>query len=92
MTNSWNDSFVQTLREQIPLLPAAGELSPAVDLYDFGLDSMRSVQLLLALEEALDISIPDEMLTADAFRTVGSIWTLVQAAHPDQDPGSRESL
>lgn len=91
MTTSWNDSFVQTLREQIPLLPATGELSPAADLYDLGLDSMGSVQLLLALEEALDISIPDELLTADSFRTVGNIWTLVQAAHSQQDPASRGS-
>jgi acyl carrier protein len=91
MTTSWNDSFVQTLREQIPLLPPAGELPHTADLYDLGLDSMGSVQLLLALEEALDITIPDDLLTADTFRTVGNIWTLVQAAHPDQDPGSRES-
>jgi acyl carrier protein len=92
MTTLWSDFFVQTLREHVPLLPAAGELSPAADLYDLGLDSMGSVQLLFALEEALDISIPDDMLTADMFRTVGNIWTIVQAAHPDQDPGSRESL
>jgi acyl carrier protein len=89
MTTSWNDSFTQTLREQIPLLPAVGELSPTTDLYDFGLDSMRSVQLLLALEDALDISIPDDMLTADVFRTVGNVWTLVQAAHAAQDPRGR---
>jgi acyl carrier protein len=92
MTTSWNASFVLTLREHVPLLPATGELSPAADLYDLGLDSMRSIQLLLALEDALDISIPDDMLTADTFRTVGNIWTLVQAAHSGQDSGSRESL
>jgi acyl carrier protein len=90
MTVPWNDSFVQTLRAQIPHLPAADELSPATDLYDFGLDSMGSVQLLIGLEEALDIIIPDDMLTADTFRTAGSIWTLVQAVNAEQHPASRE--
>ncbi|MEU7575498.1 phosphopantetheine-binding protein [Micromonospora sp. NPDC049240] len=86
MTTTWNDSFVETLREQIPQLPATGELSPTADLYNLGLDSMGSVQLLLALEEALDITIPDELLTADSFRTVTNIWELVQAAQSDQNP------
>jgi acyl carrier protein len=92
MTTTWSDQFIHTLRQQIPLLPQEENLTPATDLYDLGLDSMRSVQLLIALEEALDISIPDEMLTADAFRTPGSIWTLLQAIGADQNPGSRDSL
>ncbi|MBF9128546.1 hypothetical protein I0C86_06015 [Plantactinospora sp. S1510] len=91
MTDLWNDTFLETLRQQLPLLPAEGELTPATNLYDLGLDSMRSVQLLIALEETLDISIPDEMLTAEAFRTPGDIWTLVQAVKAEQDPGSRDS-
>ncbi|GAB3986329.1 phosphopantetheine-binding protein [Plantactinospora veratri] len=91
MTDLWTDSFLETLRRQVPLLPAGEELTPATNLYDLGLDSMRSVQLLIALEETLDISIPDEMLTAEAFRTPGDIWALVQAVHAEQDPGSRDS-
>jgi acyl carrier protein len=84
MTATWNESFVQTLREQLPALPAEGELTPAIDLYDLGLDSLRSVQLLLALEDAWDISIPDHMLTAETFRTPGSLWTLVQTVEAQQ--------
>jgi acyl carrier protein len=91
MTATWNDTFVQALREQLPELPAEGELTPATDLYDLGLDSLRSVQLLLALEDTWDISIPDDMLTAETFRTPGSLWTLVHTLDEQQHQGSRES-
>ncbi|WP_271188824.1 phosphopantetheine-binding protein [Dactylosporangium matsuzakiense] len=91
MTATWNDSFVQALREQLPELPGEDVLTPATDLYELGLDSLRSVQLLLALEDAWDISIPDDMLTADTFRTPGSIWTLVQTVDAQQHQASRDS-
>ena len=91
MTISWNDTFVETLRQQIPSLPPADQLTPDTKLYDLGLDSLRSVQLLIALEDNFDITIPDEMLTAEAFQTPSTIWTIVQTVDAEQHAGSRET-
>jgi acyl carrier protein len=90
MTGPWNDGFVRTLREHVPQLPANGELSPTVNLYDLGLDSMHSVALLAALEDAMDLEIPDDLLTADTFRTPGDLWALVQSIEADHGTGSPE--
>ncbi len=43
------------------------------DLYLVGLTSHASVSLMLALEDAFDLELPDEMLTRDVFRSVSSM-------------------
>jgi acyl carrier protein len=46
-------------------------------LVDGGLDSLKSIRLVVDLEESLSLRIPDEFLTAAAFETVGSLWSMV---------------
>lgn len=43
------------------------------DLYDLGMTSFASVQLMLALEEAFDIEFPESMLNRKTFQSIGSI-------------------
>ncbi|MFC9931844.1 phosphopantetheine-binding protein [Streptomyces sp. NPDC127190] len=40
-----------------------------VSLADLGFDSLRTVKLLVAVENAFDIELPQEQITADTFRT-----------------------
>lgn len=53
-------------------MPAAS-LTPEADLYDAGLTSFASVQLMLALEEAFDVEFPETMLNRKTFSSIAAI-------------------
>jgi acyl carrier protein len=69
--------FVTLLR---PFLKYAGdkEITPDSRLRDLGLDSMRAIELLFALEDAYDVVVPDEKLVEETFETCDSLWTMIQ--------------
>jgi acyl carrier protein len=73
-----NAEFVALLR---PYLKYAGDqrISEKSRLRDLGLDSMRAIELLFAVEEAYGVVIPDERLTDATFETSGSLWSVVEA-------------
>jgi acyl carrier protein len=48
-------------------------LSDADSLYEAGMTSHASVNVMLALEDAFDIEFPDEMLKRSVFESVASI-------------------
>ena len=48
-------------------------LADDANLYDAGLTSHASVNLMLALEDTFDIEFPDEMLKRSVFESVASI-------------------
>ena len=52
---------------------SADTLSPEADLYDAGLTSFASVQLMLGLEEAFDIEFPETMLNRKTFSSIAAI-------------------
>jgi acyl carrier protein len=52
--------------------PAAG-LKPDDDLYQRGMSSHASVNLMLALEDAFDLEFPDSLLRRDTFRSISAI-------------------
>lgn len=49
-----------------------------VKLKDMGLDSMKSIELLITLEENYGISFPDELLNSSTFKNAKSLWITVQ--------------
>ncbi|MGI4816198.1 MAG: acyl carrier protein [Janthinobacterium lividum] len=53
-------------------LPADGR-SDGDDLYEAGLSSLTTIQLMLAIEKHFDIEIPDEMLNRYLFQSVDSL-------------------
>jgi acyl carrier protein len=77
--------YATILKEYLPLAESE-RLQPSESLNDLGLDSLNTVSLLLRLEEEFDISLPDEMLTAETFATVGSLWSVV-SEHVVHDDG-----
>ena len=51
----------------------AGTLADTADLYQAGLTSHASVNVMLALESAFDVEFPDQMLTRSVFASVAAI-------------------
>jgi acyl carrier protein len=53
-------------------------LEDDANLYDAGLTSHASVNLMLALEDAFDIEFPDEMLRKQTFESVAAIRSALE--------------
>jgi acyl carrier protein len=49
------------------------ELAPETDLYQSGMTSHASVNVMLALEGAFDVEFPDHMLKRSVFGSIESI-------------------
>jgi diaminopimelate decarboxylase len=82
MASPWDPQFEALLRQSLPRL-AGGEVNPDEDLRSAGLDSMASVELLLQVESAYNVSIPDEALTQQTFATPGNLWRVVESLRTD---------
>ena len=53
----------------------ASTLSADADLYQAGMTSHASVNVMLALEDHFDVEFPDRMLTRRVFQSISSIET-----------------
>lgn len=83
MTMQTADSLAATeavVRPHLKLLQADSPLGPDDNLGEAGLDSMASIDLLLDLEEAFDVTIDDDLLTENSFSTIREIAKLVEAS------------
>ena len=65
------------LRENARLSTDVDTLSDDADLYQAGMTSHASVNVMLALEDAFDVEFPDEMLTRDVFASIAAIRSAV---------------
>jgi acyl carrier protein len=70
----WAHEFESVLREHLPGLAPGENLSGEIQLVQYGLDSMGTVTLLVALEAALDVQFPDEALVPETFETADRLW------------------
>jgi acyl carrier protein len=61
------------LRPHLRFLEGNAPLVPDQPLGELGLDSMAAVNLLLDLEQAFDVQIPDDLLSAETFETFASV-------------------
>ena len=48
-------------------------LDPGADLYQAGMTSHASVNVMLGLEDAFDVEFPDAMLTRGSFESIAAI-------------------
>ena len=62
-------------------VPAAS-LDENTDLYAAGLSSLATVNVMLAIEAAFDIEIPDEMLNRRTFQTLGDLREAITRIAP----------
>ncbi|MEU1176781.1 phosphopantetheine-binding protein [Streptomyces sp. NPDC005820] len=82
MTVPWDERFESVVRPNLPLLEPETPLAPDAAFAALGLDSMQTVSLLVEVEEAYDIVMPDEALAAETFAGPLSLWRQVSALLP----------
>jgi acyl carrier protein len=71
------EGFFNVLARRLRYVRPGQRIDPESSLRDLGLDSMRSVELLLDIEEAFDVTLPDELLVEQTFATARSLWLAV---------------
>ncbi|MGO9768581.1 MAG: phosphopantetheine-binding protein [Roseiarcus sp.] len=70
-------SIAEMARAFAPGLPRDEQSARDADLQDAGLTSMATVKLMLAIEAAFDVAIPDDALTPENFRSIATIEALL---------------
>jgi acyl carrier protein len=73
MAPAISDEIRTLLREHGRLGVDVGSLADKSNLYEAGLTSHASVNLMLALEERFDIEFPERMLRRGAFASIAAI-------------------
>jgi acyl carrier protein len=53
-------------------------LEAGSSLRELGLDSMKAIDLLFAIEDEFGIMLPDELMKDETFETAGTLWRAVQ--------------
>lgn len=77
----WDATFLAILVRVLPKLEAEAVVSPDCDLVAFGLDSLTTVELLINLENAFNIELPDGSLSPEIFATPSNLWAEVSRLH-----------
>ncbi|MGU7810920.1 acyl carrier protein [Burkholderia sp. AW49-1] len=77
---------IRTILKHVAHLEAAiDSIGDEDDLYEAGLSSLDTIQLMLAIEKQFNIEIPDEMLNRNLFRSIDAladtIVTLQRSEH-----------
>jgi len=74
-----SDTIRKILKDHGRLDLDATSLTADADLYDAGMTSHASVNVMLAIESAFDIEFPDQMLSRGVFESIQSISTAVSS-------------
>ncbi|MER5772445.1 phosphopantetheine-binding protein [Streptomyces sp. NPDC001985] len=75
----WDGTFETLLHEVLPRLRAKGPLLPDSSLKAAGLDSLAMVEVLVRVESAYGIAVPDTALVTATFATPAALWRVVSA-------------
>jgi acyl carrier protein len=77
-----NDRIWRVIRDHAHLPVDTATLNDATDLFQAGMTSHASVNVMLGLEAEFDIEFPDSMLTRNVFESVASIAAALQKLIP----------
>ncbi len=72
------DAIREILREHGRLTPDARSLADDADLYQVGMTSHASVNVMLALENKFDIEFPDRMLRRGVFGSISAMSAAIE--------------
>jgi acyl carrier protein len=84
----YSDDIRTILAEHGRLLVDAATLSDDADLYEAGLTSLSTVNVMLALEEHFDVEFLDRMLGRKTFGSIRSLSQAIQELSPVSASGS----
>ena len=73
-----NDDIRAILKEHGRLAVDVAKLEDGSDLYQAGMTSHASVNVMLAREGKVDIEVPDRMLKRGVFESIGAIRSAVE--------------
>lgn len=76
-SNSLIPRIRQVLKEHARLAQDALDLKEDDDLYEAGMTSHASVNVMLALEGEFEVEFPDQMLTRTVFSSIRSIQSAI---------------
>jgi non-ribosomal peptide synthetase component F len=76
----WDETFEHLLRARLTGLAASAPVDPDLPLASLGLDSLGTVALIAALEDAYGICLPEEVVVPGNFRTARAAWTTLAGA------------
>jgi acyl carrier protein len=68
-----NEAIRQVIREHARLPVDVDGLPDSADLFEAGMTSHASVNLMLALEDRFDVEFPDRMLKRSVFESIAAI-------------------
>ncbi|MBX7098035.1 MAG: hypothetical protein K1X89_10005 [Myxococcaceae bacterium] len=71
------EKFVAVLRPHLRFLAPGAPVDWERSLKDLGLNSLSSVNLLVDLEEAFDLTFSDDQLAPESFATARTLWKAV---------------
>ena len=71
----------QIINDHARLPSDVGELASDADLYQAGMTSHASVNVMLALEDHFDVEFPDRMLKRSVFESISSIAAALEELH-----------
>lgn len=74
----YQERIREILKTHGRLASDVSELANDSDLYDAGLTSLITVNLLLAIEDHFDVEFPDELLSRRTFQSIDSLADAVQ--------------
>lgn len=83
-TASWPQSFDKLFRSYLTL-GEGEEMTPELNPAERGLDSLATVGLLLDLEQAFSVTIPDDLLASLTNADIGGWWALLERAGATAD-------
>ena len=77
MSVTITDEIREVLRDHARLPVGLDGLDDESDLFDAGMSSFASVNVMLALEDRFEIEFPDELLTRSAFESIAALRSAV---------------
>jgi acyl carrier protein len=79
MSSPIHEHYMGVLRRHLRFVGEQEPIPPERTLVEVGLDSIGTINLLLDLEESFGVSFPGALLTAETFRTAGSLEEAVSS-------------
>jgi acyl carrier protein len=84
MTTASRSSTVDLVRHvvdsQLNFAVHGYQLQPADDLWTLGMTSLTCVGLMLAIEDAFEIELPESLLNESTFRSINAVAAAVESA------------
>ena len=74
----YHDQIREILTTHGRLATSVADLADDSDLYDAGLTSLITVNLLLAIEDHFDVEFPDELLSRRTFQSIDALAEAVE--------------